>query len=181
MKERLLFIGVLILLGFGSFAQEDELEFVQKKIANDGYTVYFEVVNLVDESQAKDILNDLLSDNNIKDGRYFKSAEGKDRYQLKISNTTTASYIKNILVANNVDYDYSIMIVNGVNPNKSKLSGYELESEKSAVSAVGFPSYTSTGNKELDDSNYAKSKEEWIQENTEEYESMLKELENKNK
>ncbi len=178
MKERLLFIGVLILLGFTCFAQEDKLDFVQKKIANDGYTIYFEVSNILDENHAQQILNDLLNDNNIKDGRYFKSTTGKDRYQLYINNIVTAAYIKNILITNNVDYDYSTIIVNGVNPEHGKPSGYEIGSDGYHVSALGFPSYTPTGNKEVDDANYAKSKEDWIRENPAEYEKLLKELEN---
>ena len=56
-----------------TFAQQQKLDFAQKKIANEGYTVYFEVVNVVDENHAQQILNDLLSDNNVLDGRDFKS------------------------------------------------------------------------------------------------------------
>ncbi len=181
MKERLLFTGLMMLFGIGCFAQQQKLDFAQKKIANEGYTVYFEVVNVVDENHAQQILNDLLSDNNVLDGRYFKSGAGKDRYQLYINNLITASYIKNILLSNNVDYDYSTIIVDGVNPEHNYTPGSNLASKGFNVSASGFPSYDNTGNKEVDDENYRKSKEEWIQENPEEYESLLKEIENNNK
>jgi hypothetical protein len=47
-----------------------------------GYTVYFHVKNIKDDSHAKEILNDFLSDNNISWGRHFISIEGKHRYHL---------------------------------------------------------------------------------------------------
>jgi hypothetical protein len=180
MKKRLFFSIILTFGILSSFAQQQKLDFVQKKSANNGYTVYFEVQNITNQEHGEKILNDLLNDNNIIDGRYFKSGAGKDRYQLYINDIITANYVRNILLANNVDYDYSTIIVDGVNPEHINARTNSLGSAKTNVSALGFPSYENTGNKELDDSNYKKSKEEWIQENPEEYESMLKELENKN-
>jgi len=163
------------------FAQQEKMEFVQKKIASDGYTVYFQVDGISGEEQAQNILEDLLNDSNIKGGRYFKSGDGKDRYQLYINDMITAAYIRDILLANNVDYDYSTIIVNGINPESNNSALKSGGSSKTSVSALGFPSYEHTGNPQLDDSNYNKSKEEWIKENPEEYESMLKELEKNNK
>jgi hypothetical protein len=180
MKKRLFFSIILTFGILSTFAQQQKLDFVQKKMANDGFTVYFQVENITDSEHAEKILNDLLSDANIIDGRYFKSGNEKDRYQLYINNIITANYVRDILLTNNVDYDYSTIIVNGVNPEHINAGTNSLGSSKSNVSALGFPSYENTGDKELDDSNYKKSKEEWIQENPEEYESMLKELENKN-
>jgi hypothetical protein len=179
MKKRLLII-TLILSTFGSFAQEANLEFVQKKATNNGYTVYFQVENAVDQDHAEKILNDLLSDNNIYSGRYFKSGSNKDRYQLNIKSNVTATYIRNILLTNNVDYDYSTIIVNGVNP--VAINNVEvLQSTKSNPEASNFPVFENTGNSEVDNQNYRNSKDEWIKQNPVEYQNMLKELENKNK
>ncbi len=177
MKKRLLII-TLILSTFGSFAQEANLEFVQKKAINNGYTVYFQVENAVDQDHAEKILNDLLSDNNVYSGRYFKSGSGKDRYQLDINSNVTASYIRNILLTNNVDYDYSTIIVNGVNPERMN-SVEVIQSEKYSPEGSNFPVFEKTGNSDVDNQNYSKSKDEWIKQNPVEYENMLKELENK--
>ena len=181
MKGKIILVGLFILFSFSCFSQQENLDFVQKKYTGDSYTVYFEVTNLVDEAQSQQILEDFLRDDKIKEARYYKSGEEKDRFQLIMDCVITASYIKKILLTHNVDYDYNTIIVDGVNPQKGNYSDNNVGSKGFHVSSLGFPSYTHTGNKEIDNENYRKAKDEWIEENPDEYESLLQEQKNNKK
>lgn len=182
MKKVFLIFWVII-LNLSNFIYCQKLEFTHIKPIVGGYTVYFHVKDIKDDSHAKEILNDFLSDNNISWGRHFISIEGKHRYQLNINEFVTPEYIRKILNAHGTDFDFSTVSVDGVILNKSPLpnKNNSPESERIKVNAAGFPEYKSTGNKVEDDERYRIEKEKWIQENPEEYQKLLKEMELKNK
>lgn len=179
-KIVLLFLGILTFSYL--FSQEKKLEFVEYKSKGDGYTIYFNVANLESEEQAQLILKDLLSENGISWGRYFKSGDNRDRFQLNIDSKITANYIQNILLTHNVDYDYSNVSVNGVilNPPDKPVAIEAMGSPERKL-ADDFPVFERTENTEQDIENYRAKKDKWIEENPEKYNQELKELEEKNK
>ncbi len=174
-------VALFIFCGFYAitvFSQDGKLEFTQKKITNDGLTVYFHVVNITDNDQANQVLSELLNDENIYKGRYFKSNQGKDRFQLYINDIVTAEYVRNILLSQNVDYEFSTVKVDGyfisgdAIPEERAMSG----SAKTYITSMGFPKYERSGDKEMDDINYRIAKDKWINENPEEYDKLLEDL-----
>ena len=181
--KRIAFLSVVIFIFSAfSYGQEGKLEFTHKKVLDDGYTVYFHVKGIKDQAHANEILADLLNDNNVTNGRHFESIEGKDRFQLFINDVVTAEYIRQILKSHNVDYDFSTVSIDGTVPNKkSRHDLQEYGSAKTYITSMGFPKYENTDDKISDDINYNQAKDKWINENPEEYNQMLKELEEKNK
>lgn len=179
-KLILLFLGILTFVFL--FSQEKKLEFADYKNINDGYTVYFNVANLESEEQAQLILKDLLAEDGISWGRYFKSGNNGDRFQLNIDNKITANYVQNILLKHNVDYDYTNVRVNGVilYPPEKPVTIEAMGSPFRKL-ADDFPVFENTGNPEQDTENYRVKKDKWIEENPEKYNQELKELEEKNK
>lgn len=174
MKRNLIFTAAIVLMSISVFAQQEKLEFTQKKIADEGFTVYFHVVNLEDATHANTILEELLNDNNIYGGRYFKSGTGNDRFQIYINEIVSAEYVRNILLTYGVDYEFTCVSIDG---NLEELSNGYNGSTKTYVSSMGFPKYERSGNKEGDDINYRNEKDQWINENPEEYNKLLEELE----
>jgi hypothetical protein len=183
MKKLIVLLFISGFFALSLYSQEEQLEFTQKKISDVGYTVYFHVTDIQDPEQANAIIEDLLSDDNIFNGRYFKSGTGKDRFQLYINEFVTAEYIRNILLTHDIDYDFSTVSVNGEIINDDGISNLNLLKGTSSISisALGFPKYKNTGNKEVDDEHYSNVKDQWINDNPEEYKSLLKELDNNNK
>ncbi|PLX06093.1 MAG: hypothetical protein C0596_16530 [Marinilabiliales bacterium] len=178
MKKLILLLIICGYFTLNLFSQEGKLEFTQIKVADEGYTVYFHVVNLIDDEHGNMVLAELLNDENIFSGRYFKSGEGKDRFQLYINEFVSAEYVRNILLSQNVDYEFSTVTVNGnyINGNNQTFEQGIKGSPKMYVTSMGFPKYEYTGDKEQDDINYRNAKDDWINQNPEEYEKLLEDL-----
>jgi hypothetical protein len=176
MKKTIL-ITLLATFSYLGFAQSENLDFLQKKSTDNGFTVYFEVLNISDDSHASTIISDIKKLSGVSNVRYYKSGTGGDRFQLYISEDVTASQIRDILIANNTDYDYRTIIRDGHNPESHGRAASTEDRIEKSYSNPGMPQYTSTGNKTQDDENYRIAKEQWIKENPEQYESMLKEIE----
>lgn len=175
--KKTFFLTLLTAISYFGFTQSGNLDFLQKKPIESGFTVSFEVLNIGDESQINSIITDIKKLTGVSNVRYYKSGTGGDRFQLYISNEVTAYQIREILIANNTDYDYRTMIQKDVTPENSGQSvSTENRSEKS-YSIPDMPQYISTGNKIQDDENYRMAKDQWIKENPEQYESLLKEIE----
>jgi hypothetical protein len=134
-------------------------------------------LNITDEAQINSITNDIKRLSGVSNVRYYKSGNGGDRFQLYISDNVTAYQIRDFLVAHNPDFDYRTMIGDGVNHNQEGRPASAEERSKKSYSNPDMPQYVSTGNKSMDDENYRIAKDQWIQENPEQYESMLKEIE----
>lgn len=164
------------------YSQDKKLEFTEFKNINEGYTVYINVVDLESEQQAEEILKDLLSIEGISWGRYFKSAENKDRFHLNISSNISPKVIQDVLLTHNTDFDYSNISVNGVilNPSNKSEQAEILWTPQTKI-AEDFPDFEKTGKHDEDIENYRAKKDKWIQENSEEYNKTLKELEDNNK
>jgi len=176
MKKIALLIFISGMFSVTLFSQEGKLEFIQKKATDNGYTVYFHVVDIEDSDHIDSILEELLNDNNIYKGRHFISGTGKDRFQLYINEIVSAEYVRNILLSQNVDYEYTCVSVDGnVESSPNSYSG----SVKRHINSNGFPRYIKTGNQETDDKKYKNSKDQWINENPEEYNKLLEELNEK--
>lgn len=170
-------MGITLLGSIFMMAQSGEMEFTQKKIVGDELTVYFYVQNLENDEQAQILLDDLLAEDGISSGRFFKAGNGKDRFQLYIKENISASYIRNILLTHNVDFDFSTVSVNGVilNPDELPENVAIMGSQKRNI-PDDFPEYKKTGNAELDVENYRIEKDKWIEENPEKYNQMVNEL-----
>ena len=156
------------------FAQVDVLEFVQKKDAGDVQDVYFDVVGVSDQEMAKEILEVLLNDENIKGGRYFVSSMGRDRYELYVKNNLDPTYILSFLQTYNVDFDYRSVSRNGyVEPENAETEGNALNSQRTNIAYPGFPVYKDTGNPFEDEKRYGEEKSKWVLEHPEEYKQTL--------
>ena len=180
MKKIYLIIG-LVTLSCLSFAQ-DNLEFTQKKSNGNSKSIYFQVEGLVNDEQADAVVNDLLDEPNITFARYFISGKGKDRFQIHCNSTLTAEYVREILLAHNLDYDFSTISRNGIiedkNPNANAGNN---ESLRNDIETIGFPKYNNTGNKQDDDAKFSVKKRKWIEENPNEYQEMLNQLDTNSK
>jgi hypothetical protein len=176
MKKFYLILGLLALVCL-SYSQ-DAMEFTDKKPHPDGASIYFHVSGLNDESHAETIVNDLLDDPNISFARYFVSSSGKDRFHIHCSENITPEYIRNVLLTNNVDYDFSTVSRNGIVENKAEHANTSINnhSTRQSVNAPGFPQFKDTGNPEKDESEYAQKKQEWINENPDTYQELINDL-----
>lgn len=179
--RKLVLLSIVLLSSVLLSAQTGEMEFTQKKIVGDELTVYFYVQNLENDEQAQTLLEDLLAEDGISSGRFFKAGNGKDRFQLYIKENITASYIRNILMTHNVDYDFSTVSVNGVILNPDELPEHVaiMGSQKKNL-PDGYPEYKKTGNPEVDAENYRIEKDKWIEENPDKYNQMVNELKENN-
>lgn len=181
MKKNVLILGVFLLATVGLYCQNDYYEFLRQRSTKTGFTTFFDVVNLDDSFTADLIISDLLQDENISRANYFKLKNGKDRIHIFYDSVVDANYIRPILQYHDVDFDLSTVIKNGeVQQSKDeKIRIEKFTSKPKHVKADGFPQYKNTGHKDLDNNNYRKEKDEWINNNPQEYELMLQELQEK--
>jgi len=169
-------LAISLLIG-----QTDNYEFLRTRKTLEGYTTFFDVVNLNDEYTADQIISELRQDENISRADFFKLKNGKNRIHIFCNDNVDANLVRAILQNYDVDYDLSTVILNGeVKVNENIITDVkEFTSTPTPVKYNDFPSYVNTGNKEEDDINYANKKEQWINENPEKYNELLKEMENK--
>lgn len=179
--RNLVLLSIFLLCSIFSFAQSGKMEFTQKKIVGDEITVYFYVQNIESDEQAQILLDDLLADDGILSGRYFKAGNGKDRFQLYISENISAEYVRNILMTHNVDFDFSTVSVNDIILNPEEQPEHvAIMGSQPKVLPEGFPVYEKTGNPELDAEKYRNEKDKWIEENPDKYNQMVIELKENN-
>ncbi len=179
MKRYVLLTAVVLLVSITVFSQSSKLDFTQKKATEQGLIVYFEVEGISDESEAIQIQDDFLKDNNISYSKYFIGSSENDRYQLTIDSSVDAEYIRDILISHNVDFNYTTISIDGVTEIEQSNSNIPSSSPKTYITSMGFPKYNKTDNKSLDDNNYKTEKDQWINDNPEEYKKLLEDLENK--
>ena len=176
MKKFYLILGLLALACL-SYSQ-DVLEFTDKKPHPDGASIYFHVSGLIDDNHAEAVVNDLLDDSNISFARYFVSSSGKDRFHIHCTNNVTPEYIRPLLLAHNLDYDFSTVSRNGNLENQAShaTTSVNNHSARQGVNYPGFPQFKDTGNPEKDESEYGQKKQEWINENPEAYQELIDDL-----
>ncbi|MBP7076761.1 MAG: hypothetical protein KBB11_06915 [Bacteroidales bacterium] len=172
--KRFSILLLMTFFGLSAFAQENILEFVQKKTTPEGFVIYFDVIGINGDDHANAILEDFLADENVQRGRYFISSANKDRYQLYVNNTVTPNYVLGILKTHGVDFDYTSVSVNGyIQPDDNKSTPNSATSTRTDVQYPSFPKYVDTGNPLQDQQRYADEKSKWIDEHPDEYEKML--------
>ena len=155
-------VSVLFYIPALVFAQQ-AMDFTEAKVKGDIKTVYFHIEGLnEDKSERAVLLEYLLDDENIINGRIFTSSEYKTRCQLFLSSNITPEYVRAILNTYGYDFDFSAISVDGKLNNQTKsetlVSPFQTPDE-------GFPTMVYTGDKDKDYEQYRLLKEQWILEN----------------
>lgn len=176
MLKRFLCFGILFLIGLNLSAQDEVLKFTLSKNLGEQKTVYFHIKGIEDDEQSDKLLERLLSDPLIYDGRIYETPTNNDRCQLYMDHEIDAAYVKSILQEFNLDYEYTTVSRNGhlEAQQAEKLPSHE--TPKTPVVMEGFPEYVDTGNPEADKADYARRKKEWVEQNPEKYEEYLEQL-----
>jgi len=144
------------------------MDFTEVKQMGDIKTVYFHIKGLdEDETARTELINQLLSDENINSGRIFTSSSFKTRCQLYLPLNITPEYIRPILISNGYDFDFSTISIDGKLNDDGDKSGSCVS--KFSSPAEGFPTLIYTGDKEYDYEQYRIAKEQWISENQKKY------------
>jgi hypothetical protein len=167
MRLKSVFVIIAVVVYANLLHSQTVMEFTDVKDAGDLKTVYFQVTGLGDDDDARTtLLNEFLSDPLISDGRIFTNSSFKTRCQLFISYNMGPEYIRPILQSKGYDFEFSSVTIDG-----NLLVDKDERSYTSMFYAPAddFPSYEKTGDKELDDETYRKSKEEWIELNQRKY------------
>ncbi|MDA3819776.1 MAG: hypothetical protein PF590_04870 [Candidatus Delongbacteria bacterium] len=158
-------------------AEEPVLEFTHVKNLGPEKTVYFHIDGINDEDHKNAILERLLMDPSISDGRIFKTPNMEDRCQLYVNQDVDAAYVRNILKKLDVDYAFKIVSKNGhLEKQDQQLKEHPEQSPRTPIAIEGFPEYKHTGNPEADKADYAKRKKEWIENNPEAYQEYLESI-----
>jgi hypothetical protein len=154
--------------------EDDNLQFTLVKNLGPDKTVYFHIDGLKDEDHKQAILERLLMDPGISDGRIFKTPKQADRCQLYMAHEIDAAYVRSILLELDVDYDFTTVSING-HLEEQNLQAQEKQgnSPSTPVLIEGFPTYKDTGNPEADKADYARRKKAWIEANPEKYQEYL--------
>jgi hypothetical protein len=156
-------------------AQTEKLSFTQYKPTEEGYVVYFHLTNIQSEAMGNSLAYLLIKDENIISARYFKGSNGKDRFQLIIKDIVTPEYIRDLVNPFGVDFDFSTIAINGIIKNQPLKSdvGFN-ESPRLVIDKEEFPVYEDTGNKTADEQRYIQNKKQWVENNPEKYEELLR-------
>ncbi|HPX75626.1 MAG TPA: hypothetical protein PLW77_03485 [Bacteroidales bacterium] len=181
MKKMVLTTCFSLLVVFSLIGQTDNYEFIRIRPTAEGYITHFDIINLNDDSTADQIKTYLQEDENISDTKIVKLKNGKIRVFIYSHDYVDANYVRAILQSRNVDYDLSSVALNGqvVRNDKEFIDPNKFTSTPTPVKFSDFPTYINTGDKEIDNINYANAKEKWINNNPEKYNELLKEMENK--
>lgn len=130
--------------------------------------VFFQIDGLgIDEIERANLLEFLLSDEEIIGGRMFTYKDSTTRCQLYVPKSISPEYVRALLNAKGYDYDFSSVSFNGV-LKKSKHT--QLYSSKKYLPLDGFPSGNILTEKE-----YNKEKDMWISNHRGKYKKVKKE------
>ncbi len=177
MRKLALLIVISSIFTFGLYSQEGKLEFLQKSVSESGYMVSFIVNNTNNQNNLDNALDDLLRSKQVIDGKYYSTVSKEIKYQLSITDIS-AEEVRDILLKNNLDYNFNSISIDGVTQNGySSQNSSHPGSSKTLVTSKGFPQ--NNGNTETDAIDYKNKKDKWIEENPEEYQKLLKEIDNK--
>ncbi|MEA3447991.1 MAG: hypothetical protein U9Q98_06015 [Bacteroidota bacterium] len=182
-NKQILLLAIISLIAFPGFSQnsssaeEPELKFTHMKKIGPEKAVYFHIDGIQDKDHENAILEKLLMDPAISDGRIFKTPNMEDRCQLYVDPEIDPHYIRNILNELDVDYAFKIVSRNGhLEKQAEQLKEHPEQSPRTPITIEGFPEYKHTGNPEADQADYAKRKKEWIENHPEEYQEYLDNL-----
>lgn len=165
MKNILCLIFATLLLSNVVIAQTDIIEFKSIKPLGDGKVVYFKVANLINDEAQESLKNIFESDVNIKEFYIYTDGNCK----LVINNTIDGNYIKNLLLSQGLDYDYStVKIIYNQNSQVYKEQKQNMQKNRTDGMPEHYPIFVDTGNSTLDNENYDKEKQQWFKEYPEE-------------
>lgn len=167
MKFRIFMFSAFLIIAFSNVIAQSKMEFVDVKDLGDSKTVYFQVKGLGEDDENRALLlNDLLTDPKVIDGRIFTSSSFKTRVQLFIPHDVEPEYIRPILQAHGYDFEFSSVSIDG----QLLISKNAMAARSAFYSpAEDYPRYVKTGDKELDAENYRLAKEQWIENNKRKY------------
>lgn len=146
---------------------QQNMEFTLAKTNGENKTVYFNVQGLgEDDAEREQLLENLLKDSNILEGRIYTSSSYKTKCQLLLPPNITPEYIRSIINTYGYDYDFTSVSVNG---KLKQTSESEVFQSEITVPTIGFPMKQFSGDKQQDEENYQVEKEKWISENERKY------------
>jgi hypothetical protein len=174
MIKRMLILSFVLFVASQLTAQESNLQFTLSKDLGEQKTVYFHINGLQDDEMSEALLERLLQDPLIYEGRIFKTPKLQNRCQLYMAHEIDAEYVQSILKEFNLDYEYTTVSRNGhLETSRAKHQSNPGATKPTPVLIDGFPEYEDTGNPEVDQKNYQKRKQKWVEENPEKYQEYI--------
>jgi len=174
MIKRMLILSLVLFVASQLSAQENSLRFTLSKDLGEQKTIYFHISGLEGEEMSDALLERLLQDPLIYEGRIFQTPKLQDRCQLYMAHEIDAAYVLSILKEFNLDYEYTTVSRNGhLETTRAKHQSSPGGTKPSPVLIDGFPEYEDTGNPEIDQKNYQKRKQKWVEENPEAYQEYI--------
>ncbi|MDA3910074.1 MAG: hypothetical protein PF448_01790 [Bacteroidales bacterium] len=174
MIKRMLILSFVLFVASQLTAQENSLRFTHVKSIGEQKTVYFHINGLQDDEMSEALLERLLQDPLIFEGRIFKTPKLQDRCQLYMAYEIDAAYVLSILKEFNLDYEYTTVSRNGhLESNQASSQSNPGATPSTPVLINGFPEYEDTGNHEADRENYQNKKQKWVEENPEKYQEYI--------
>lgn len=167
MKRNYLFLLLIIISISTSVIAQQDMEFVDGKNMGDSKTVYFQIRGLDEDGADRAILLDaLLSDQSITDGRIFTSSSRKTRCQLFLPHNVQPEYVRAILMEYGYDFEFSSVSKDGHTVAKNSNTAF---TSITYSPFDNFPNFKSTGDMENDVETYRQEKEIWVSENERKY------------
>lgn len=165
MRNILSIIFAALLLSNLLIAQTDIIEFKSIKPLGDSKVVYFKVANLINDDTQESLKHTFETDINIKEFYIYTDGNCK----LVINNIIDGNYIKNLLLSQGLDYDYStVKIIYNQNSPVYKEQKRNMQKNRTDRMPEHYPIFVDTGNSTLDNENYDKEKQQWYKEYPEE-------------
>jgi len=167
-------ITIVLNLGFVPsliFAQKPAFEFKRNQTKEqssyeqkdqDFRLVIFKINGIKDKNQEQSVLNRLQVDPN------FKKVELADmlRCSMLINKKIDAVYVRELLKKENVDFDFSTLIVNDITQVRTT------DRHRNSAVPESFPHFVDTGNQKADEVVYFNAKQKWIKDNPAEFEKI---------
>lgn len=165
MKNILCLIFTTLLLSNLLIAQTDMVEFKSVKSLGEGKVVYFKVANLISDDAQESLKHTFETDINIKEFNIYTDGNCK----LIINNIIDGNYIKNLLLSQGLDYDYStVKVIYNQNSPIYKEQKQKMQKNRNDGMPEHYPIFIDTGDSKLDNENYENEKQLWVQEYPEE-------------
>ncbi|MDD4150200.1 MAG: gliding motility-associated C-terminal domain-containing protein [Bacteroidales bacterium] len=127
MKRIMCVLMISFIFALSIYAQDGKLEFTSKNAFEDGYLITFVTDKISDENQPKLVLNDLLIKKGIYDVKYALTADENVEFQIYTDDKISAAEVREVLLKNGLDFNFSTVSVDGIITNKSTFGTSEDE------------------------------------------------------
>ncbi len=117
--KKIIFTTLLLAISLISFSQTADFEFKDFKTTQNGLNVYFNIFGITESMSTQNISTAIETDQNVISCRVFKSSYGSDRCQIISTANLNADDIREILLSQNLDYEFNSVIIN----NKDLIRG----------------------------------------------------------